>query len=330
MKLSIISPLISNQKELKSFLNCMKEQTTQDFETILVINSISDQMYDYLEKSMKFLGSRLKIIINTSKRSLQHNLISAFNVVEGDYVNIMFSNNVMRNYFVERMNGLIQQFSNVDVIEFKPRLVGSIRWKPEARIEQHKVFNIKDNPSFLAFSYPIISNKIIKKELLQNFLKYQPVFSNDANFSPELTYLLLMEAKNYVYHDQRIIREYIDYSSWMNPKNFVEEWEKILNVARQKQIKITHELDYAYVYFFQIFLAGILGLSTYLHKDEYKEKKSYKLVKDLEKMIDKFYVEKENFYNVNIYMQNNNKKEFKLLQQKLDIKKWNEILSYLE
>jgi len=76
-----------------------------------------------------------------------------------------------------------------------------------------KKFNFKEDTSFLAYAYPFISNKLFKKSLIENLLKYQPTFSNDYNFAIELDYLLLMNANTYAYNDQRIIREYINYVS---------------------------------------------------------------------------------------------------------------------
>ena len=328
MKISIISPIVNNDKELKEFLSGMYYQNNQDFEVILVFNNMTKKMYATIESYLDFFGSRLKFIINSNKQTLQDNIIAAWKIMSGEYFNILFSNNTIRYYFLNSMKNLVNQY-NTDVIEFKPRLVGSIRWKPLTRLEPMKKFNFKEDTSFLAYAYPFISNKLFKKSLVENLLKYQPTFSNDYNFAIELNYLLLMNANTYAYNDQRIIREYINYVSWMNPKNFINQFKKIIEMGKTKETKITQELEYAKNYFFQVILAGILGLSTFISKDEYKEKKSYRLIEQLDMLIDKEIENNEKFYNTNIYMHKENK-EIKFLREKQPIKKWNELLSSLE
>ncbi|WP_406618201.1 glycosyltransferase [Mycoplasmopsis lipophila] len=328
MKISIISPIVNNDKELKEFLSGMYYQNNQDFEVILVFNNMTKKMYATIESYLDFFGSRLKFIINSNKQTLQDNIIAAWKIISGEYFNILFSNNTIRYYFLNSMKNLVNLY-NTDVIEFKPRLVGSIRWKPLTRLEPMKKFNFKEDTSFLAYAYPFISNKLFKKSLVENLLKYQPTFSNDYNFAIELNYLLLMNANTYAYNDQRIIREYINYVSWMNPKNFINQFKKIIEMGKTKETKITQELEYAKNYFFQVILAGILGLSTFISKDEYKEKKSYHLIEQLDMLIDKEIENNEKFYNTNIYMHKENK-EIKFLREKQPIKKWNELLSSLE
>lgn len=328
MKISIISPIVNSHKELKEFLSEMQNQNYQDFEIILVFNNINKKIYSTLKDYIDYFGSRLKFIVNSNKQTLQDNIIAAWKIMSGEYFNILFSNNNIRFYFLNSMKTLINDF-HTDVIEFKPRLVGSIRWKPKARLESDKTYNIKDEPDFLAYSYPFISNKLFKKELVENLLKYKPSFTNDYNFAVELNYLLLMNAKTYSYNDRRIIREYINYDSWMNPKNFISQFKRIIEISKTKEMKITQELEYARIYFFQIILAGILGLASFINKDEYKEKKSYRLIEELETLINKEIEKNQKFYNTNMYMCKDNN-EIKYLCELKPAKKWNELLSSLE
>ncbi|WP_406614809.1 glycosyltransferase [Mycoplasmopsis hyopharyngis] len=328
MKISIISPIVNGDKELREFLSEMQNQNYQDFEIILVFNSINKKIYSTLNNYLDFFGSRLKFIVNSNKQTLQDNIIAAWKIMSGEYFNILFSNNNIRFYFLNSMKNLINDF-HTDVIEFKPRLVGSIRWKPKARLECDKTYNIKDEPDFLAYSYPFISNKLFKKELVESLLKYKPSFTNDYNFAVELNYLLLMNAKTYSYNDRRIIREYINYDSWMNPKNFISQFKRIIEISKTKEMKITQELEYARIYFFQIILAGILGLASFINKDEYKEKRSYRLVEELEVLINKEIEKNQKFYNTNMYMCKD-RDEIKYLRELKPTKKWNELLSSLE
>ncbi|WP_027120629.1 glycosyltransferase [Mycoplasmopsis lipofaciens] len=321
MKISIISPSINSSKNLSNLLEGLKIQNNQDFEVILVLSSASKKMYSILEKNLQFFGSRLKFIINDKRKSTQSDIVCAFHMVKASYVHIMFSNNTLRPYFVQELIKNLDEHKP-DVFEFKPRLVGTFRWKPHARLESMKLYKKDKNPEFIAYSFPFIFNKIFKKSLISQFIKHKPKETTDTKFCLELTYFLLINAQTYVYDDRRIVREFISSTTWLNPINFIGEFKIIENFLNVNNIKLNQELDYARIYFLQIFLTSLLdswkfrilgGFGVIKDRINYNEKRTEKFINDLYKYLEKAHNEEQLFFNTNIYIHKDNQETKKLI-----------------
>ncbi|VEU75191.1 Glycosyl transferase family 2 [Mycoplasmopsis maculosa] len=334
MQLSIIVPNIKTSIELENTLENFRTQNTQDFELILVITNINKTMYSLLEEGLKFFGSRLKFILNSNRKSIQNNIVSGFHLVKGKYVTIIYTDNKLKDHYVEDLVNLSSKY-DTDVIEYRPRLINTIRWKPEPRIKPLHVYNILNEPEYVAYAYPFIFNKIFKNSLIQQFIKFKQKELNDTKFAVELTYMLLLKSTSYVYENIRIIKENISSSLWLTPKNFIYQFNEIINYVEINNIKLSHEINYANLYFLQLFLAGLLktwrrrfSLNVFKDITNYNEKRSTKFTEDLYKYLEKFHKDNLLFFTTNIYMLKNNS-ETKSLKKLPPINKWNDILGEL-
>ncbi|WP_029513653.1 hypothetical protein [Mycoplasmopsis primatum] len=334
MQLSVIVPNILTNSSLKSVLNILKDQDNQDFEVILVLTNAKKSMYTTIEKYLNFFGSRLKFILNSKRRSIQSDIVSTFHLIKGKFSYVFFPDNAGRSYYISE---LIKNALNydADILEFKPRLVNSIRWKPDARIKPNVLFKIKDNPEVVAYAYPFIFNKVFKTSLLTNFTKHKFKELNDTKFSIYLTYMLLIKASTYVYIDERIVRENIQSSIWLAPSNFIYQFSELINYLKINDIKLRHEVKYASYYFLQIFLAGLLktwkkkiSLKVFSDHINYNEKRSKKFADDLYKYLQKQHSEDDLFFTTNIYMLKTSQ-ESDMLKKLPEINKWNDILGEL-
>ncbi|MGV2393456.1 UNVERIFIED_CONTAM: glycosyltransferase [Campylobacter lari] len=126
MQLSIIVPNITNKVDLVNSLSMLKEQNSQDFEAILIITNPTKIMYLIIEEYLEFFGSRLKLIINNKRRSIQNDIVSGFHLVKGKFTTVIFSDNKSRDYFVSELVDATLNY-DADVIEYRPRLVNTIR-----------------------------------------------------------------------------------------------------------------------------------------------------------------------------------------------------------
>ncbi|MFV8467493.1 glycosyltransferase [Mycoplasma sp. 46852] len=312
MRLSIISLVGDDASYVDTFLASLKEQETQSFEVILCINKNSEakNIFKIARKYYEFFGSRLVLITNSKDNSYQHNLVSAFRIVKGDYVTVINSDSSIKRYFIGDMIEHAQRF-NVDVLEFKPRLVGTVRFKPKERGEFDKVLDISKNPNVIAYTYPFIFNKIFKKSLVKKVTKYKPKVSNDTLMCLEVNYLLMMEAKKYKYLDFRIIREFISSDTWFNTKTALDAFRVIEENSKRMNLKIQEELKYAKYYFIKLLLTGFLSETYFVYrhfskndKEQLEEKRSKILIQKHDEILEK--IEDSNdfqtFLTTNMYM----------------------------
>ncbi|EFF41228.1 glycosyltransferase family A protein [Mycoplasmopsis alligatoris] len=339
MKLSIISTLNKDTRDVKTFLRDLYDQENKDFEVIMAINKPpkSKEIIEIIVEYQKKFGTRLKFFVNSKRQSNQSNFASAFNMVKGEYVYITNSDTTIRKHYTEKIIKMISNFPEADIIEFKPRLIGSIRWKPSSRIDENKLIDLNESTEPLAYTYPFIFNKIYKSSVTKKFIKFKPTFSNDSKISLELTYSLLLEAKKYVYVDERIQREYFDIETWINPLNFVASLKALEVTCTNDKRKIMQEFYYFKAYTLQVFLAGLLtgttifSFYTMINRKEKTQKRNNRLVEGLDQILEKMWLTNEfkNFRDSNMYMLKN-LPEVNVLRRKTPINKWYKILGLLE
>ncbi|QNM93748.1 glycosyl transferase [Mycoplasma sp. Pen4] len=259
MRLSIISLVGDDSKQVASYLESLKNQENQNFEVVLCINKKTQAkaIYQVVQEYYHFFGSRLIVIYNTKENSYQFNLVSAFRVIKGDFVTIKNSEVVLKRTFVDDLLTQAVRF-NVDVLEFKPRLVGSIRFKPKERMVLDKVVDINKNPQIYAYTFPFIFNKVFKKSLVKKMVKHHVVNTNDTKMCMEVNYILLLKAKTYKYLDYCLNREYIDESIWLIPSNVDKTFAYLENYAKINELKVSQELMYAYFYCLKILFSGFI------------------------------------------------------------------------
>ncbi|WAM02893.1 glycosyltransferase [Mycoplasmopsis felis] len=119
----------------------MKYQENQDFEIILCLNNNKNtqKIINDINEYYSFFNSRIKLIHNFKNISNQYNLLSSFNVISGDYVVVLNSDNKLKKHYIDKMIKDSQEY-DVDILEYQPRIIGSIRWKPKQRLISHKNF----------------------------------------------------------------------------------------------------------------------------------------------------------------------------------------------
>nr|WP_322958971.1 glycosyltransferase family 2 protein [Mycoplasmopsis canis]WQQ12364.1 glycosyltransferase family 2 protein [Mycoplasmopsis canis] len=275
MKLSLISLETKNVENVKNYLDSLLEQNSADFEVILCLNgkeSENKQVLNILPKYYELFGNRLVVVYNSKINSYQHNLLSAFRIMRGDYA-VTFNSDIssIKYNYVEKMIEASSS-NDVEILEFKPRLTGSISWKPLARIVEREKIDLTKNPLPFAYVYPFIFNKIIKKSVAQRVLKYKTKNLNDTKMSVEINYILMLEAKSYTYLDYRIFRENFPSDMWLSSKkslNMFEDIEKYLVISNRK---LFEEIRYAKYYFIKLLMTAFLKETNFTYKNIFKTK----------------------------------------------------------
>ncbi|RIV16407.1 glycosyltransferase [Mycoplasmopsis gallopavonis] len=312
MKLSVISLIGDSAKDIDWFLKDLKDQTNQDFQVILSIskNTEAKKIFEVIKNHSLFFKNRLNVIYNSKLKSYEQNLINAFKLVKGKYVAVLNSDNNLKNDYIAKMIKNAEE-ANVDILEFKPRILGTTKFKPKARIEPNQIFNLVDNQEAIAYSFPFIFNKIFKKELVQKVVQMKNVPTNDSKICLLVNYLLLLEAKDYKYLDFRIYREYFGSDLWLNTKNFIATFDILNNFLITQKREVKEEINYAKYYFLKLILTGLLSETTYFYSTLKYFKNSEINITRSQKLIDKHlsFIQKledsndfQNFKDQNIYM----------------------------
>ncbi|ATO30908.1 glycosyl transferase [Mycoplasmopsis bovirhinis] len=275
MKLSLISIVTNEEKDLGYYLKSLEEQTSQDFEIILCLSNTSQRNLDLIKELVPYqlkFGPRLKYIYNSKQNNAQEHLLNAYRVTSGEY-SVVFNTDisVIKNTYIEKMIQAIDQ-AKVDILEFKPRINGSIFWKPQARVVEGREINLKYHKLVFAYTYPFIFNKIIKKSLSNKMLNYKFKTINNNKMCLELTYMLFLEAKTYMYLDYKIFREYFPTDIWLNTKNYVSVFDNVQSILEARQINLIDELLYAKYYFVKLLLTAFLTETKFMYRNIYKTK----------------------------------------------------------
>ncbi|MGY5139478.1 glycosyltransferase [Mycoplasmopsis gallinarum] len=334
MKLSIISPNINNSKILDDFLDDLKNQENQDFEIILSLNSLAKSLINVVQKHFATFGSRLKFILNNHKIKYQEQIFAAFEMVKADYFTIINYENKLRSSYILRLVEKIDS-AQTDIIEIKPRFIDEVTIKPKGRIKENLKFDLKEHPEIIAFSFPTITNKIFKKNLIQNLQTLKLENLVDNKFALIINYLLLINAKTYQYFDKRIIREKVDKNISINLDAYQQEWQFLNNYLLNNDIQLANEIAYAKKYFFNIWLMAFIYelSSTRLMNKTFHSKTKERFINALQKLIQLVQKEQEkdiNFYNTNVYLINNsNLNETKFIKSKITKKLIKEIFNEL-
>ncbi|WP_326495214.1 glycosyltransferase [Mycoplasmopsis felis] len=340
MKLSIISLVNKSARDVNSFLKHLKYQENQDFEIILCLNNNKNtqKIINEINEYYSFFNSRLKLIYNFKNISNQYNLLSSFNVISGDYVVVLNSDNKLKKHYIDKMIKDSQEY-DVDILEYQPRIIGSIRWKPKQRLDISQKLSIRKQKEIIAYSYPFIFNKIYKRTLVQKVFEYSPKNLNDTKMCVELNYLLLLNADTYFYLNYRIHREQFNSNIWFNTHKIAQSFENVEKITNSIWKDFWNdELAYAKYYLVKLVLTAFLNETFFLYKKFYKNQRSlikerktilmiqkhYEVLKKLEKDFNK-----TDFINQNKYMLKKTTETY-LLQSKYEKLIKEKILSSLE
>ncbi|QCZ36613.1 glycosyltransferase [Mycoplasma nasistruthionis] len=339
MRLSLISLVGNKAGEVYSFLLSLKEQENQNFEVILVVNKKTEakSVFKVIQQFYNFFGSRLVVLVNSKNGSYQANLQSAFKIAKGDFVSVANSDSAIKKWYVADLIEKAIRY-NVDVLEFKPRLIGTIRFKPHERNQLDKVFDLNKDKIVYAYTFPFIFNKVFKKSLVKKVLKYNIETTNDTKMCIELNYALMLEAKKYKYLDYRLNREFISSDLWLNPSAFLKTFNVLEKNVKQFYPKLTDEIKYAKYYFIKLLLTGFLSETYFVYRHFYKtdkanleEKRSKILVNKQKEMLNKIEQSPEfiTFISSNPYMLVDNV-ESKMIKEPYKSLRNSKILDLLE
>ncbi|MDJ1648983.1 hypothetical protein [Mycoplasma phocimorsus] len=335
MKLSIISIIFNNDKNINinKFIDGFSVQEDQDFELILVFQKVTKKLMNKLKKVPNKLKDKIKFIFNYKSISYEQCVFQGMEKAMGRYISIINTDNKIKDYLVKRLNEINQE--DVQIVEYKPRLVGNVKWKPIKRLEENKIYD-QSNIEFIAKSFPFLFNKIFKKDLVEKVLEIKNLeLRVNSKLSINILYYLLLNTNTYKYIDQRITREYIAKKFSAFSKTYNKSWINLCKYIHENNINAKEELFYARIYFEALLLPGLLFGNSHWFSKIYKKlslhsnKPSELNIKAISDKINKIYESKKDPVSANKYINQNNL-EAQTLLKPIELSSWNKILSNFE
>lgn len=248
MTLSIITPVYKGAKELGKFLEKIREQTSKDFEIILIVDTTYEGVLDIIQKHVPKLGSKIKIIFN-SKRGTRTSAINlGAKSAKGKYSIIMSLHNSFNNKFISEAVKVIKD-KKTDIIEFKARFSSPIKFNGTIRKDFSKPTDIDDNSEIHAFTYPVDFNKFFKTDVLVHSAKYKLPVQLNSRFSIDATYLSLLVAKTYSTINKVFVVGKSRVDDEFNPIKMIRQWESLMAlVAKYTSLASIERYIYAQYY----------------------------------------------------------------------------------
>ncbi len=219
MKLSIIVPVYKGVKKLSKFLEQLSVQTSNDYELIIVVDTLKEDALKEVDSYLSNLPTvkeNFKLVFNSKRTGRTSAINDGISVSSGDYTILMSNTDVFGKTFVaSAIQTAIKHKS--DIIEFNApiktpiKIEGKVRkiFKPETQIDE--------NADIFAYVYAFDFNKLYKTEILKKgsqFLFTSPI---NSRYSIELIFKALIVARTFSSVDKELVFYKSEISENFNP-----------------------------------------------------------------------------------------------------------------
>lgn len=231
MKLSIIVPIYKEAKKLRHYLEQLEVQTSNDYELILVIDTLKE---DSLKEVDAFLEAypqvkeNFKLIFNSKRTGRTSAIRDGIKNATGDYTVLMSNTDVFGKGFVENVIQIAQKYKS-DIIEFKPTMKSPIKFEGKIRKIYKPETKIDENSDILAFTYAFDFNKIYKTSILKNSSQFLFTYPVNSRYSIELIFKALIVAQTYSSIDKELVLYKSEISENFNPLKQIRQWKSAIS-----------------------------------------------------------------------------------------------------
>ncbi|MGL5205087.1 MAG: hypothetical protein ACRC9F_02415 [Metamycoplasmataceae bacterium] len=243
--ISLIVPIYSNQIN-KHFFNGILEQKSSLFELIVFTNNTSKELLDKIKEIEKKPNIWLQVVFTTRKIGFNETIVEGCKIANGTHGIILNNNEKLSNNFVNDLSTAVEKNVETDIFEFKASFEN---WVPHNRcnLKQNHSFKISEYPKIIAFTFPLISNKLFKISLANEMNKKTSYIETTSHLSLEFLYLLFLNAETYIYINKAFCNIVIEKEDIPNYLVFYKEWKSIKNKYLIEN-KFIQEIDYAQIF----------------------------------------------------------------------------------
>lgn len=171
-KVSVVVPLYNAQEYVKETVECILNQSFQDFE-IIVVNDASTDASVKIVESLQNKDSRIKIYHNKKNRGIAYTRNKAIEYSTGEYIAIMDNDDLSPEYRLKDEVEFLDTHSDFDIVG------GHCREIDENGNDLHKSWDMYLNPKYIkayflfADAIPNSSAMIRRKFIKDNHIKYR-------------------------------------------------------------------------------------------------------------------------------------------------------------
>ncbi|MHA3881057.1 glycosyltransferase family 2 protein [Metamycoplasma hominis] len=282
--LTILIPIYHPTLTINEILKNLYKQKQQNFNLVIAIDKPSESELYELEKAKTFFSNRLQIIINTNHQHIDSIISSCLNITKTKYTFIMYSYIEIEYDFISKINKLLLEFKDVDIISFDAYTKG-ISWMNFNRYpKQNKEINIHIEEENVAKIIPFMYNFIAKTSLLIDATNQHNNKHLSEQYSPNILFKTLINAnKILLTKDIQVIDWNYDVLLW-SVKSLLESWKDI--ESEYSAHKFTTPFSESY-YYLAKFLNIAYCFAGFLGQCQFKSNtKNYLTLKNLKKHLE--------------------------------------------
>ena len=256
-KVSIIVPVYNASEYIEKCIDSLINQTLDNVEIIVVDDGSTDDSY----KKLKKYGSKIKLIKqeNSGVATTRNN---ALKLATGDYIAFVDSDDYIDcNMFKDMYNKAIE--CDFDVVECDFKYVDDTHEYDGVQDLNTDITSKKEIKQYFIDMYPVIWNKLYKKEILKDIKFKDGVWAEDVEFLyrvlPRINTLGKINKKYYYYY-QRQASESRLFDKRIY--NYIDNFNGLITYYKKNNIykEYKKELEYCYVrYLYATFIKRALG-----------------------------------------------------------------------
>lgn len=251
MKLSIIVPVYKGIKKLSKFLEQLSNQTSSDYELILVIDTLKE---DALKEVDSFLADypsvkeNFKLAFNSKRTGRTSAINDGILMATGDYTVLMSNTDSFEKTFVATAIQIINKHKS-DIIEFNASIKSPIKFEGVVRKICKPETVIDENADIFAFTYAFDFNKFYKTNILKRTAQFLFTSSINSRYSIELVFKALTVAHTYSSVNKNLIAYKSEISENFNPLKQIRQW-KSANAFIVKNLENKYYSEWIYNFLF--------------------------------------------------------------------------------
>lgn len=227
MKLSIIVPVYKGIKKLSKFLEQLAVQTSNNYELILVIDTLKENALKEVDEFLAEYPSvkeNFKMTFNSKRTGRTSAINDGISMATGDYVVLMSNTDTFEKTFVATATQIILKHKS-DIIEFNASIKSPIKFEGVVRKIYKPETIIDENADILAFTYAFDFNKFYKTNILKRTAQFLFTSPINSRYSIELVFKALTVANTYSSIDKNLIAYKSEISENFNPLKQIRQWK---------------------------------------------------------------------------------------------------------
>lgn len=236
MGLSIIVPSYKDESLLSSFLDSIKDQSNQNFELILIVDSPTQKILKIIEKFRRSISKRLKLIVNSKRQYMKKLIWKGIENSKYKYVTFISTLCTLDKLYVERILMKIND-GLPDIIELSFFFKNMKRhYKSNLPI----VTDLQKQSEVINDVMPFIFNKVFSIDIFNdNKESFIPKLNDDSIFSIFELMIFLQIAKTIISIKEELFFIELKKDFSINTLQIAKSWRELLT---KKNLEDNHNL----------------------------------------------------------------------------------------